>query len=205
MIQIESTSVDRRWSRVGELRQGAELQRVVVGDDALTQAIIKLRKALGDDARRPAYIETLAKRGYRLTAPVVAEPAEARPASLLRASAPATVVAPAAAAAPAAEVALALAAARATSDAAAGAAAADGPAGALPAAESPAARRAAHAPAPAAASPAARAPTRLKPWRLPALTAGLAAIAIAAGLAFGIHRNWPWPIGSAEAPRAITA
>ncbi len=45
---------------------------VVVGDDALTQAIIKLRKALGDDARRPAYIETLAKRGYRLIAPVSA-------------------------------------------------------------------------------------------------------------------------------------
>ena len=44
--------------------------RVVVGDDALTQAIIKLRKALGDDPRRPTYIETLAKRGYRLIAPV---------------------------------------------------------------------------------------------------------------------------------------
>lgn len=50
---------------------------VVVGDDALTQAIIKLRKALGDDARRPAYIETLSKRGYRLIAPasVAGEPA----------------------------------------------------------------------------------------------------------------------------------
>lgn len=45
---------------------------VVVGDDALTQAVIKLRKALGDDAKRPAYIETLAKRGYRLIAPVSA-------------------------------------------------------------------------------------------------------------------------------------
>jgi TolB-like protein/DNA-binding winged helix-turn-helix (wHTH) protein len=45
---------------------------VVVGDDALTQAVIKLRKALGDDAKRPAYIETLAKRGYRLIAPVAA-------------------------------------------------------------------------------------------------------------------------------------
>lgn len=44
--------------------------RVVVGDDALTQAVIKLRKALGDDARRPTYIETLAKRGYRLIASV---------------------------------------------------------------------------------------------------------------------------------------
>jgi len=56
---------------------------VVVGDDALTQAIIKLRKALGDDARRPAYIETLAKRGYRLIAPVarVAEVGGAPPAT----------------------------------------------------------------------------------------------------------------------------
>lgn len=44
--------------------------RVVVGDDALTQSIIKLRKALGDDPKRPTYIETLAKRGYRLIAPV---------------------------------------------------------------------------------------------------------------------------------------
>src|SRR5688572_4039004 len=43
---------------------------VVVGDDALTQAIIKLRKALGDDAHAPKYIETIAKRGYRLVAAV---------------------------------------------------------------------------------------------------------------------------------------
>lgn len=43
---------------------------VVVGDDVLTQAIIKLRKALGDDARQPSYIDTIPKRGYRLIAPV---------------------------------------------------------------------------------------------------------------------------------------
>ena len=43
---------------------------VVVGDEALTQAIIKLRRALGDDPRSPAYIETISKRGYRLIAPV---------------------------------------------------------------------------------------------------------------------------------------
>jgi TolB-like protein/DNA-binding winged helix-turn-helix (wHTH) protein/Flp pilus assembly protein TadD len=43
---------------------------VIVGDDALTQAIIKLRKALGDEAHRPTYIETISKRGYRLIAPV---------------------------------------------------------------------------------------------------------------------------------------
>jgi DNA-binding winged helix-turn-helix (wHTH) protein/TolB-like protein/Tfp pilus assembly protein PilF len=43
---------------------------VVVGDDSLTQAVIKLRKALGDTADAPAYIQTIAKRGYRLVAPV---------------------------------------------------------------------------------------------------------------------------------------
>jgi DNA-binding winged helix-turn-helix (wHTH) protein/TolB-like protein/Tfp pilus assembly protein PilF len=43
---------------------------VVVGDDVLTQCIIKLRKALGDNPRSPVYIETISKRGYRLIAPV---------------------------------------------------------------------------------------------------------------------------------------
>lgn len=43
---------------------------VVVGDDTLTQAVIKLRKALQDSARSPAYIETISKRGYRLVARV---------------------------------------------------------------------------------------------------------------------------------------
>lgn len=46
---------------------------VVVGDEALSQAIAKLRRALGDDHRAPAYIETIAKRGYRLK-PAVAAP-----------------------------------------------------------------------------------------------------------------------------------
>jgi DNA-binding winged helix-turn-helix (wHTH) protein/TolB-like protein/Tfp pilus assembly protein PilF len=48
---------------------------VVVGDEALTQSIIKLRRALGDNPRKPAYIETIAKRGYRLIAPLGGEPA----------------------------------------------------------------------------------------------------------------------------------
>jgi DNA-binding winged helix-turn-helix (wHTH) protein/TolB-like protein/Tfp pilus assembly protein PilF len=43
---------------------------VVVGDDVLTQAVIKLRKALGDASGEPAYIQTIPKRGYRLVAPV---------------------------------------------------------------------------------------------------------------------------------------
>jgi len=42
----------------------------VVSDDALTQVVIKLRKALGDSSRDPKYIETIPKRGYRLVAPV---------------------------------------------------------------------------------------------------------------------------------------
>src|SRR5712671_7853070 len=48
---------------------------VVVGDDSLTQVVIKLRKALGDDPDRPTYIQTVTKRGYRLVATVL-PPAE---------------------------------------------------------------------------------------------------------------------------------
>jgi TolB-like protein/Tfp pilus assembly protein PilF len=48
---------------------------VVVGDEALTQCIIKLRRALGDNPKKPAYIETISKRGYRLIAPLGGEPA----------------------------------------------------------------------------------------------------------------------------------
>jgi TolB-like protein/DNA-binding winged helix-turn-helix (wHTH) protein/Flp pilus assembly protein TadD len=43
---------------------------LVVSDDTLTQAVIKLRKALGDSAKNARYIQTIPKRGYRLTAPV---------------------------------------------------------------------------------------------------------------------------------------
>ena len=49
---------------------------VVVGDDALTQAIIKLRRALGDDAHSPRYIETISKRGYRLIAAAGTSPGD---------------------------------------------------------------------------------------------------------------------------------
>lgn len=44
---------------------------LVVGDEALSQVVAKLRRALRDDPRAPAYIETIAKRGYRLIAPVL--------------------------------------------------------------------------------------------------------------------------------------
>lgn len=49
--------------------------RAVVSDAALVSCIQELRRALRDDARRPRYIETRHRRGYRFMAPV-AETAE---------------------------------------------------------------------------------------------------------------------------------
>jgi len=43
---------------------------MVVGYDAVSGSIIKLRKALGDNSRNPTYIETVSKKGYRLIASV---------------------------------------------------------------------------------------------------------------------------------------
>ncbi len=53
------------------LRTREEIVQVVwprgfVTDDALTRCIGQLRKALGDDARAPACLETIPRRGYRL-------------------------------------------------------------------------------------------------------------------------------------------
>ena len=45
-----------------------------VGDSTLTYAVVGLRKALGDDSKKPEYIRTIPKRGYRLIAPVIFEP-----------------------------------------------------------------------------------------------------------------------------------
>ena len=62
-------------ARPGEVVSADELiaevwQGVVVGDDAVYHCISRLREALGDDSHHPTYIETIAKRGYRLIAPV---------------------------------------------------------------------------------------------------------------------------------------
>ena len=43
---------------------------VVVGEDTVARAISRLRRALGDSAQSPRYIETLPKRGYRLIEPI---------------------------------------------------------------------------------------------------------------------------------------
>jgi DNA-binding winged helix-turn-helix (wHTH) protein len=41
-----------------------------VTEDVLVHAVVQLRKALGDDVKEPRYIQTIAKRGYRLVASV---------------------------------------------------------------------------------------------------------------------------------------
>ena len=41
-----------------------------VTDEVLSRCIYRLRQALGDNPRKPRFIETVSKRGYRLIAPV---------------------------------------------------------------------------------------------------------------------------------------
>lgn len=50
-----------------------------VSDDALTRCIGELRRAFHDDAREPAIIRTVAKRGYLILAPVLWDQGEAAP------------------------------------------------------------------------------------------------------------------------------
>ena len=62
-------------SRPGEVVSKDELFRSVwtdtfVTDDVLTRAISELRRILNDDAKNPRIIETVARTGYRLIAPV---------------------------------------------------------------------------------------------------------------------------------------
>jgi DNA-binding winged helix-turn-helix (wHTH) protein len=45
-------------------------RNVVVTDNALTQAVSDIRQVLADDVKRPTYVQTVARRGYRFIAPV---------------------------------------------------------------------------------------------------------------------------------------
>jgi len=45
-------------------------------DDSLNSTVKKLREALGDDAGKPLYIETIPRRGYRFIAPIQTEPSD---------------------------------------------------------------------------------------------------------------------------------
>ncbi|MGD9000321.1 MAG: winged helix-turn-helix domain-containing protein [Granulosicoccaceae bacterium] len=62
-------------SHPGEVITREALERdvwhgAVIGYDAVTNTVIKLRKALQDNARQPRFIATIPKRGYQLIAPV---------------------------------------------------------------------------------------------------------------------------------------
>jgi TolB-like protein/DNA-binding winged helix-turn-helix (wHTH) protein/Tfp pilus assembly protein PilF len=63
--------------RQGNIVTRQEIQQILWPDDTVVEfdrsinaAMVILRKALADDADHPKYIETLARRGYRLIAPV---------------------------------------------------------------------------------------------------------------------------------------
>src|SRR4051812_10530291 len=66
----------------------------VVSDDALVTCVQELRKALGDDARQPLYIETRHRQGYRFAAPVSQEGATVTDESLAIAVLPFAVMSP---------------------------------------------------------------------------------------------------------------
>jgi len=75
-------------SRPGELVTREELQRQVWGDETfvdfdrgLNFCVLQARTALGDDAKQPAFIETLPRRGYRFVAAVECGDAGPRSAS----------------------------------------------------------------------------------------------------------------------------
>jgi TolB-like protein/DNA-binding winged helix-turn-helix (wHTH) protein len=64
-------------SRPGKIVKADEFMETVWhgrahADDTIYQAVANLRKALGDDTQKPRYIETIAKKGYRLIGPVTA-------------------------------------------------------------------------------------------------------------------------------------
>ena len=58
----------------------------IISEGTLTNTIAEIRRALGDDARHPRYIETIPKRGYRLVMPV--EPVSSSTGDDERASSP---------------------------------------------------------------------------------------------------------------------
>ncbi len=63
-------------THAGEVRAREDILQAVwgdafVGEAVLTHSIWELRKAFGDDAKQPRFIQTVPRRGYRLVAPVL--------------------------------------------------------------------------------------------------------------------------------------
>jgi len=87
----ESVSVEPRIMHVltclagrpGEVVTRDELieavwSKVLVNEEALTQAVSQIRRVVGDDTRSPSFIQTIPKRGYRLIAQIRPCPATAQ-------------------------------------------------------------------------------------------------------------------------------
>jgi TolB-like protein/DNA-binding winged helix-turn-helix (wHTH) protein/tetratricopeptide (TPR) repeat protein len=88
VVRVEPKAMDvlvYLASNAGRVISREELEQKVwrgalVGYDAVTHTVIKLRKALDDDPREPRYIATVPKRGYRLLPGVLRCPEAALPA-----------------------------------------------------------------------------------------------------------------------------
>jgi TolB-like protein/DNA-binding winged helix-turn-helix (wHTH) protein len=88
-LHVQSQPVRVLWflvDRSGQLVTRQELQEKLWPghspeevDDSLNSTVKKLREALGDDAGKPLYIETIPRRGYRFIAPIQMESAEKPP------------------------------------------------------------------------------------------------------------------------------
>jgi TolB-like protein/DNA-binding winged helix-turn-helix (wHTH) protein/Tfp pilus assembly protein PilF len=82
-LHVQSQPVRVLWflvERPGQLVTRQELQEklwpghsAAEVDDSLNSTVKKLREALGDDAGKPLYIETIPRRGYRFIAPIQME------------------------------------------------------------------------------------------------------------------------------------
>ena len=64
----------------GEVVSREDLQRSVwrdvhVSEESLSHCVAEIRSVFGDEAKEPAYVETIAKHGYRLIAPMCPAPA----------------------------------------------------------------------------------------------------------------------------------
>ncbi len=78
IVQVEPKVLDLLSflaNRPGEVLSKSEILAAVwsgtfVSDEVLSYSVWELRKAFGDDARNPQYIQTIPRKGYRLIAPV---------------------------------------------------------------------------------------------------------------------------------------
>jgi DNA-binding winged helix-turn-helix (wHTH) protein len=62
MLMRQAGTLVTREQLIGEIWHG----NFLVGDEALNRVVSETRRALGDDARAPRFIQTVPRRGYRL-------------------------------------------------------------------------------------------------------------------------------------------